>query len=56
MVTRIFVTASCTPGDDISNFEKQLSCLELGKQKERSEVTRTWELGGQALCWLVHGS
>lgn len=56
MVTRIFVTASCTPGDDISSFEKQLSCLELGEQKERSEITRTWELGGQVLCWLVHGS
>lgn len=56
MVTRIFVTASCTPGDEISNFEKKVSCLGLGEQKERSEVTRTWELGGQVLCWPVHGS
>ena len=54
-VTWIFVTASCTPRADISNCKKQLPHLGLGEQKESSGVTRTWELGGEVLRWLVHG-
>lgn len=53
--TWIFVTASCTPRADISNCKKQFPHLGLGEWKERSGITRTSELGREALHRLVHG-